>query len=130
MEHHIHIFVPASLEVAIKWLRPALSASGETLMAMSETEFGRSWAAIQFIYPGLHPDGTEEPGDLSLCDMDEPAWLAAVDPRLANPYHAETGWPLILLPVKAEAWRRHEIGKLAEDDLYNLDAQRAGFGFD
>lgn len=53
------------------------------------------WHAVAYLYPGPHPDGYDEPG---------------------------SGWPRVLRPFAAEAWRRAEAGELADDELYPAEA--------
>ena len=36
---------------------------------------------------------------------------------------AERGWPRVLKPFAAEAWRRADSGELADEELYACDAQ-------
>jgi hypothetical protein len=61
--------------------------------------FVRAWCSVAYLYPGLHPDGFEEP---------------------------DSGWPRVLKPFAAEAWRRADFGLLADDELYCCDAQWSG----
>lgn len=53
------------------------------------------WHAIAYLFPGLHPDGYDEP---------------------------DSGWPRVLKRFAAEAWRRAEAGELADDQLYPVEA--------
>ena len=54
---------------------------------------------MAYLYPGLHPDGFEDP---------------------------DSGWPAALKRFAAEAWRRAEAGELVDEELYPSDAQWAG----
>ena len=56
------------------------------------------WKAPEW-FPGLHPDGFDA---------------------------ADSGWPRILKPFAAEAWRRARAGEITEDELYPSDAQWCG----
>jgi hypothetical protein len=66
---------------------------------MPTAEFLRAWCAIAYLYPGLHPDGHDEP---------------------------DSGWPARLLPMAVEAWNRFEAAQLSEEELYPSDAQWCG----
>jgi hypothetical protein len=57
------------------------------------------WHALAYLYPGLHPDGYDEP---------------------------ESGWPRRLKPFAAEARARAEAGELTDDQLYPAEAAWCG----
>jgi DNA (cytosine-5)-methyltransferase 1 len=38
----------------------------------------------------------------------------------------DSGWPVLLAPVAAEAWRRYEAGELKDDEFYCSEAVVAG----
>ena len=66
---------------------------------MAHEHFVRAWSAVAYLFPGLHPDGFEDD---------------------------ESGWPRVLKAFAEEAWRRADIGRLSDDELYCSDAQWAG----
>lgn len=66
---------------------------------MSREQFVRSWSAVAYLFPGLHPDGYDD---------------------------SESGWPRALKRFAGEAWRRAEAGELTDDELYCSDAQWCG----
>jgi len=49
----------------------------------------RAWCVVAYLFPGLHPDGFED---------------------------ADSGWPRVLKPFAAEAWRRVEVGEITEEE--------------
>lgn len=61
--------------------------------------FIRAWCSLAYLYPGLHPDGFEDP---------------------------DSGWPPVPRRFAADAWRRADAGELADDELYASDAQWSG----
>lgn len=77
-------------------LRRAFTAQ---LDKLPTPDFVRAWCAVAYVFPGLHPDVYDD---------------------------AETGWPRVLRPFAAEAWRRAEAGELGDDELYPCAAQWAG----
>jgi hypothetical protein len=89
-------FIPNSLRTAGRELRIGFRG---TLEKMSQEEFVRTWSAVAYLFPGLHPDGYED---------------------------SESGWPGALKRFAGEAWRRAEAGELADDELYCSDAQWCG----
>ena len=90
------IFIPDSLRVAGREMRIGFIDPAENL---SHKQFVRSWAAMTYLFPGLHPEGYED---------------------------SESGWPRVLKRFAAEAWRRAEAGELADEELYCSDAQWCG----
>jgi hypothetical protein len=90
------IFIPATLRDAAQHLRASWQLPPAQL---SKNEFVRAWSAVAYLFPGLHPDGFDDP---------------------------ESGWPVVLKRFAAEAWRRAEAGELGDVELYPSDAQWAG----
>ena len=93
---NVQIFIPTSLREAAQHLRDGLADSPANL---AKADFVRVWSSLVYLYPGLHPDGFDEP---------------------------ESGWPTALKRFATGAWRRMEAGELAEEELYPSDAQWAG----
>lgn len=89
-------YIPASLREAAQHLRAGWRNPPASL---TKAYFVRTWSAVAYLYPGLHPDGFDEP---------------------------DSGWPRVLKEFAAEAWRRAEAGELDDDELYPSDAQWAG----
>ena len=90
------IYVPNSNREAGIALRRAFRCP---LESHSKREFLRAWCAVAYLFPGLHPDGFEEP---------------------------DSGWPRVLRRIAAEAWRRAAASELADEELYPCDAQWSG----
>ncbi len=90
------VFVPATLRGAARELRGAFAVQLEIL---PKPDFVRAWCAVAYAFPGLHPDGYEDP---------------------------ESGWPRALRRFAAEAWRRADAGELADEELYPCAAQWSG----
>jgi len=61
--------------------------------------FLRAWCSIAYLFPGLHPDGYEDP---------------------------DSGWPRVLRHFAAEAWQRAATGELTDAELYPSDAAWSG----
>jgi hypothetical protein len=90
------VFIPGSLRAAGQEIRVSLS---RPLHLQTDNEFLRAWCSVAYLFPGLHPDGFEEP---------------------------DSGWPRILRSFAAEAWRRADASDLADDELYPGEAQWCG----
>lgn len=116
--------IPSSEQEALEWLTPALDKEAQ---AMDTHEFKSAWAAVFYLYGGLHPDGALEHGTQIIATREEADATKDIDPRLLAPYYVESGWPLVLAPLAQEAWRRYELHLLHDDEMYCSDAQRAGF---
>ncbi|MFU8771990.1 MAG: DNA cytosine methyltransferase [Anaerolineales bacterium] len=114
--------IPKSGQEAVDCLLQTVAMSKTSLKALSTPSFLKAWAAVAYLYPGLHPDGACEKGSLVHVDNDESDLPAS----LVSPYYEISGWPLVLVPLAEEAWRRHENGELKENELYHCDAQAAG----
>ena len=94
MQNQIHI--PNSLREAGRWVRVALAGPVEHL---PKHTFINAWCSLAYLYPGLHPDGFEDP---------------------------DSGWPPVLRRFAAEAWRRADVGELEDEELYCSDPQWSG----
>ena len=89
-------FVPNSMREAGQHLRIGFQRPASSL---SKSEFVRAWSSIAYLFPGLHPDGFEDP---------------------------DSGWPRVLKNLAAEAWKRAEAGELDDEELYACEAQWSG----
>jgi hypothetical protein len=88
--------LPVDLRSAAELLRSAFASD---LGEMAAGDFVRSWCAIAYLFPGLHPDSYED---------------------------EDSGWPSVLRPFAAEAWRRASEGTLTDEELYPSDATWTG----
>ena len=119
--------IPENESEAAEWILPLLDKSLVELAAIPGMDFKRAWAAVFFIYMGLHPDDAGEPGPTVVeNDVDYPV-VSQIEPHLITPCHAESGWPVALIPIAKEALRRYEAGLMAEAEYYCCKAQMAGF---
>ena len=120
--------IPNDENEALHWLIPLLDLDHRALKRISKDDFFRGWTSVLFLYSGLHPDGALERGDISDEIEDIPA-ISCVEPRLLKPFFKTSGWPVVLVPIAEEAWRRFKSGSFKEEDLYCADAQIAGMQF-
>jgi hypothetical protein len=90
------VCIPNSIESAFRDLD---STSSLPLESLPKAAFVRVWCALAYAYPGLHPDGYEDP---------------------------DSGWPLGLMRYAAEAWRRNQVGELDDEEMYVSDATWSG----
>lgn len=88
--------IPNSLRSAGREIRLALQ---NPLEQLTPGRFVRTWSALFYLFPGLHPDGFEDAG---------------------------SGWPRVLKRFAAEAWRRVEADEMTEEELYPCGSQWSG----
>lgn len=122
METTTH-FIPNDEREALQWLIPALD---RPLANMPMDAFLKAWNAIYYLYGGLNPDEAADHGEEIAHDNDGPDRFQLIEPRLIAPYHVRNGWPVVLAPLAAEAWRRYEDDRMQEDEFYCIDALWAG----
>lgn len=112
-----------------RWLIPLLDLDSRALKEVPTTTFKQAWYAIGFIYMGLHPDNALEHGTEIANDIQGYPEITSMEPRLANPYYVQSGWPVVLELIGKEAWRRYESEILTDEEFYCCDAQMAGACF-
>lgn len=118
--------LPKGESEAVGWLLPLLDLEGRALRNVPREDFKRAWYAIAFLYAGLHPDSALDHGTRISETVEDYQAVSRVEPRLLKPYYEQSGWPLVLVPVAKEAWRRYEFGDLTDDEFYCSEAQMAG----
>jgi DNA (cytosine-5)-methyltransferase 1 len=118
--------IPKDHKEAVDWLLPVLDRTDKELSQMEKSEFIRVWRAVAYLYPGLHPDSALDHGTTIEQRNVGLIWGVKDAARLISPYYCQSGWPVALKPLAAEAWRRDSVGLLAVDELYATQAQRAG----
>lgn len=122
MEDH-NTFIPSSEREALQWLIPALD---RPLKNMPHDEFLKAWFAIGYLYGGLNPDEATYHGSEVSHEDDGPDRFRLIEPRLIAPFYVRSGWPLELAPIADEAWRRDELGMMADDELYCYELIKIG----
>lgn len=90
------LYVPDSMNAARRWVRSGVASPAASL---SSSDFVRVWCSLFYLFPGLHPDGLQEP---------------------------DAGWPARFRALGAEGWRRAAAGEISEEQLYPSDAQWCG----
>jgi hypothetical protein len=116
--------IPHSEQEALGMLLPTL---GQPVQQLSHDAFKQAWSAVFYLYGGLHPDDATDHGTQLITGFDGPEEYRSIDPRLVVPRYQQSGWPVVLAPLAAEAWTRYELGLLSEDELYCAEVQHAGF---
>jgi hypothetical protein len=87
-------YVPNSMRDAGRQISLALSGP-----PLPKDTFLKAWYALAYLFPGLHPDESDNP---------------------------DGGWHPALRRFATEAWHRADKGELADDELYPSNAAWAG----
>lgn len=82
---------------------------------ISSVDFKLGWFSIAYLYPSLHPVGALD-NNRSLKWVENNS--IDRDLYLSSLCHVESGWPVTLMPIVREAWRRYKEGDLQEGELY------------
>jgi DNA (cytosine-5)-methyltransferase 1 len=114
---------PSCEQEALQWLLPSMDRS---LHEVPKAEFLKAWSALFYLYGGLHPDGAFDHGAQLDHTNDGSERFNRIEPRLIAPSYASSGWPVVLVPLADEAWRRYELDQITDDEMYCADAQYAG----
>ena len=115
--------IPRNEQQALHWLLQTLD---KPVQQLTTAAFKQAWAAVFYLYGGLHPDDATDHGDHLITAYDGPEEYRTLDARLVVPRYVQSGWPVILAALAQEAWRRHELAQLTDDELYCAEAQHAG----
>ena len=113
--------LPEDRDEAIALLETFVEASFlKPITELSKEDFLRSWWAVGFLHPNLHPDTAFDNGK-----------TVSKGPRrgvsfVLEPVYVRSGWPVELIPLVVEARRRFEAGGLSEDEYYCSAAVIAG----
>ncbi|MCE9609558.1 MAG: DNA cytosine methyltransferase [Chthoniobacter sp.] len=115
--------LPQDILQALARVRVLAQANPTQIRAFDNAAFRRGWHALLFAFPELHPDNAFPKAHGSARFDAEPPLAEAHEWRER---FERSGWPVALVPIGAEAWRRYEVGELSERSFYCVGAQRAG----
>lgn len=116
---------PRSRPEAARELERLAHLDRRALRALPTDDFLRGWHALLFLFPGLHPDNARDHGDTIEEVPTEQLGLPGFERLLAR-RHTRSGWPVALELIGREALRRHDRKEITDDELYCVEAQRAG----
>jgi DNA (cytosine-5)-methyltransferase 1 len=117
----VNVNLPADRDAAIEQLEQFIEMLfRRPLHNLSKSEFLQAWWAVCFLHPNLHPDAAADNGK-----------TLSKGPRrgvsfVIEPIYVQSGWPVELIPIAAEARKRFKGGLLSEDDYYCSAAVMAG----
>ena len=116
---------PLSRPEAAKELEKLAKLDRRTLRTLPVDEFLRGWHALLFLFPGLHPDNALDHGNAVEEVTTEQIGLPGFE-RMLDRRHIRSGWPVALELIGREALLRHEWNEINNEQLYCVEAQRAG----
>lgn len=120
--------IPANESEAAKSLSVLMRCDRAQLKELDPVVFIRGWHALLSLFPRLHPSNALDHGP----DIQDWQDAEAILPNLDLPdrqLFVRSGWPVALVLIGEEAWRRYEEGNIRKDELYCAEAQVAGMRF-
>ncbi|MGE3828186.1 MAG: DNA cytosine methyltransferase [Steroidobacteraceae bacterium] len=104
-------------EEATEILQRFAELSRSELKSLPKAEFLRGWRALLQLFPTLHPVNALDHG-VSREDWPEAIRILPNLARARRRRYKRSGWPVALVPVGLEAWRRLKARKLTHRDIY------------
>jgi len=120
--------IPIDEFQAIEWLTEVTNNfQNGNLGKIEKDKFLRAWNAIAFLFGHLHLDSAKDNGKtlIQQQSIQFPVMEKKI-PHLIRPIYAQSGWPLGLVPMAAEARKRFENGEITSDEYYFSYVQVAG----
>jgi len=114
--------LPSDNIEALRWIAEIAFLNRYQLRKVTDDNFLRSWHAIFYLYPDLHPDNAIDHGHLK-----EMGDTQILDQLNLSQRYSRSGWPVELELLGHEAWRRYNTGTIPEADFYSVSAQHAGW---
>ena len=96
--------------------------NGRSLRAMPKEQFLLGWYAVLLLFPDLHPESALDHGVTTENWADWEAVLPGLKGRRRR--YARSGWPVVLVAIAREAWRRFESRELKQEDIYGSDVAK------
>jgi hypothetical protein len=113
---------PESVEEAIIILATWFDKSMGQLQLIDTVGLLKLWNAAACVFPGVHPDDVNPIPDVIFHNDNLPLGL----PECLRDYDETSGWPLALIPIVMEMWRRYEEGIVSDEEFYCTEAAVAG----
>lgn len=113
---------PKSFDEALETLTSWFALDHGDLSQIDLKALLKVWNAAACAFPGIHPDEVN-PTPESVTRNEN---LLHGAPQCLCDYDEESGWPLALIPLAMEMWRRYEAGFLANEEFYCVEAAMVG----
>lgn len=121
--------LPADAAQAAARLHVLMHSERQQLRALDRATFLQGWHALLWLFPGLHPDNALDHGNERL-DWPEAETVLPGLPLASRQVHVRSGWPVALVLIGEEAWRRYEAEEISDESFYYAAAQHAGLNAD
>jgi DNA (cytosine-5)-methyltransferase 1 len=116
---------PQSRRAAAEELERLARLDRRQLRRVATEEFLRGWRALLSLCPHLHPDNARDHGTAEEEVGPDQLPLPGFETLFARRY-TRSGWPVALVLVGEEAWRRFDAGEIRHHQFYNIEPHRAG----
>jgi DNA (cytosine-5)-methyltransferase 1 len=117
--------VPVDAAQAAARLNVLMHSDRRQLRALDRPTFLQGWHALLWLFPGLHPDNALDHGNERLDWPEAETVLPGLAPACRQ-VHVRSGWPVALVLIGEEAWRRYEAEEISDESFYCAAAQHAG----
>jgi len=117
--------VPRGSEEAASHLQLLMHCDRERLGSLDLKAFLKGWHALLWLFPGLHPDNALDHGTEKIDWPDASDVFPQIEPGRRQ-CHVRSGWPVSLVLIAEEAWRRFDSGGITDEAFYCAEAQYAG----
>ncbi len=108
---------------ALQTLRQFASMAPPELRALTRGEFLRCWRALLHLVPALHPRNALDHGESDEPWPDAESIFPELEPNQSRRY-VRSGWPVALVPIGREAWRRVRVRKLSVLEIHGISGAR------
>jgi DNA (cytosine-5)-methyltransferase 1 len=102
-----------SEDEATTHVQEVLTANESRCRSLSKERLLVGLAAVGRLFPDLHPIGVLENGT-KMEECPPVTHLGNIGPR-----YRQSGWPVRLVPLVHEAWRRNRLGLLRESEIFD-----------
>ncbi|HEY4248172.1 MAG TPA: DNA cytosine methyltransferase [Lacunisphaera sp.] len=117
--------IPANAEQAASRLHVLMHCDRLQLRALDPVIFVQGWHSLLWLFPGLHPENALDHGSEKHDWPEAETVLPGIAPAHRQ-VHARSGWPVALVLIGEEAWRRFSARELNRNAFYCSEAQASG----
>jgi DNA (cytosine-5)-methyltransferase 1 len=115
--------IPVSQDQASLRLNVLMKCDREEIRALDPPKFIEGWHALLWLFPSLHPDNALDHGAEKHDWPQAESLLPCLAPNRRQ-FYARSGWPVALVLIGEEAWRRYQADEISKETLYCAEAQR------
>ncbi len=120
--------IPTDETEAVARLNVLMQCDRGQLCSLDSAGFLHGWHSLLWLFPRLHPNNALDHGPDKLEWSDGRNVFPLLESSESQLY-ARSGWPVALVLIGEEAWRRFDAGELSRNEFYCAEAQAAGMNF-